>query len=193
MIAKSVGLDIPSSFIGNEKQEVQLFANSLSALITKPLKTGENVLLDNKIYTLATEKCTDNDISNLLDKFFPSYLQECLDKAYELRVFYLDGKCYTMAIFSQLDEQTKIDFRRYNSKKPNRCVPFILPENIAFLIDKFMKTIDLNTGSIDIVVTKDGRYVFLEVNPVGQFGMVSFPCNYYLEEKVAEYLTKNDF
>ena len=193
MIAKSVGLDIPNSFIGNEKQEVQLFANSLGALITKPLKTGENVLLDNKKYTLATEKCSDNDISNLLDKFFPSYLQECLDKAYELRVFYLDGKCYTMAIFSQLDEQTKIDFRRYNFKKPNRCVPFILPENIAFLIDKFMKTIDLNTGSIDIVVTKDGRYVFLEVNPVGQFGMVSFPCNYYLEEKVAEYLTKNDF
>ena len=34
----------------------------------------------------------------------------------------------------------------------------------------------LNTGSIDLIKTKSGDYVFLEVNPVGQFSMVSFPC-----------------
>ena len=30
--------------------------------------------------------------------------------------------------------------------------------------------------------------VFLEVNPVGQFGMVSLPCNYQLEKRIAQYL-----
>jgi len=46
----------------------------------------------------------------------------------------------------------------------------------------------LNSGSIDILVTPNNEYVFLEVNPVGQFGMVSQPCNYYLEKRIAERL-----
>ena len=54
-----------------------------------------------------------------------------------------------------------------------------------------MKKSNLDTGSIDIVVTKKEEYVFLEVNPVGQFGWVSSNCNYYLEEKVANYLMNN--
>ena len=53
-----------------------------------------------------------------------------------------------------------------------------------------MKYVNLNTGSIDMIVTKENEYIFLEVNPVGQFGMVSQPCNYYLEKKITEYLMK---
>ena len=35
------------------------------------------------------------------------------------------------------------------------------------------------------------QYVFLEVNPEVQVGMVSYPCNYYLEKKLAEELIKS--
>lgn len=40
----------------------------------------------------------------------------------------------------------------------------------------------------NIVVDEKGDYYFLEVNPVGQYGMVEFPCNYKLNEKIAKYL-----
>ena len=53
---------------------------------------------------------------------------------------------------------------------------------------KLMKDLELNTGSIDFIKTKQGRFVFLEVNPVGQYGMTSYPCNYHLDKKIAEYL-----
>src|SRR5688500_5360277 len=90
-----------------------------------------------------------------------------------------------MAIFSQSDEQTKTDFRKYNEKKPNRYVPFKLPDEIDQKIKLLFKKIDLNTGSVDLIVDKDDNYFFLEINPVGQFGMVSDPCNYFLEKNVA--------
>ena len=45
--------------------------------------------------------------------------------------------------------------------------------------------IKLKNGSIDIIRGVDNNYYFLEVNPVGQFGMVSNPCNYNIEEKFA--------
>ena len=54
-----------------------------------------------------------------------------------------------------------------------------------------MDNLDLNSGSIDIILTPDNKYVFLEVNPVGQFEQVSFPCNYGLFKEVAEYLIHN--
>jgi glutathione synthase/RimK-type ligase-like ATP-grasp enzyme len=93
-----------------------------------------------------------------------------------------------MSIFSQNDEQTKVDFRDYNIERPNRTVPYKLPKDIEDKLSLFMSRMELDTGSIDIIVTPDMEYVFLEVNPVGQYGMTSLPCNYYLDEKIAKCL-----
>lgn len=51
-----------------------------------------------------------------------------------------------------------------------------------------MTKVEMNSGSIDMIVTLNNNYVFLEVNPVGQFWQVSYLCNYYLEKKIAHYL-----
>lgn len=93
-----------------------------------------------------------------------------------------------MAIFSQNDNKTSVDFRNYNLKKPNRVVPYKLPSYIENKLLKFAKSADLDTGSFDLIVTKkEKEYVFLEVNPYGQFGWLSKNCNYYLEKLIAEY------
>ena len=55
-------------------------------------------------------------------------------------------------------------------------------------LNKLYKKLDLNTGSTDFMVDKDGNYVFLEINPVGQFQMTSAPCNFNIEQKIANYL-----
>jgi D-alanine-D-alanine ligase-like ATP-grasp enzyme len=67
-------------------------------------------------------------------------------------------------------------------------VPYQLPKELEAKIDVLMQKLQLNTGSLDFMVTEDNQFYFLEVNPVGQFGMVSVPCNYYLEQKIADYL-----
>jgi D-alanine-D-alanine ligase-like ATP-grasp enzyme len=50
-----------------------------------------------------------------------------------------------------------------------------------------MDKTNMKSGSIDILVGKDKRYYFLEVNPIGQFYQVSYPCNFYLEKRIAKY------
>ena len=54
-----------------------------------------------------------------------------------------------------------------------------------------MSCLGLDSGSIDMVVTKEGDFVFLEVNPVGQFNQVSKPCNYFLEKEISKYFTND--
>jgi glutathione synthase/RimK-type ligase-like ATP-grasp enzyme len=123
--------------------------------------------------------------------FFPSLFQQKIEKKYELRVFYLNNVFYSMAIFSQNDMKTKIDFRNYNYKTPNRNVPYKLPLEIESKLHLLMLQLELTTASIDLIVDLNENYVFLEVNPDGQFGMISYPCNYYLEKEIANQLTKN--
>ena len=124
-----------------------------------------------------------DDLEKEHDLFSPSLFQNTIDKQYELRIFYLNGISYASAIFSQSDEQTKIDFRKYNGERPNRTIPYVLPKDITERIELLFGKLKLNTGSVDILVDKSSNYYFLEINPVGQFGMVSQPCNYYIESE----------
>jgi glutathione synthase/RimK-type ligase-like ATP-grasp enzyme len=124
----------------------------------------------------------------LPNNFSLSAFQEEIQKKYEIRVFYFFGKIYSMAIFSQNDSQTKTDFRIYNISKPNRNVPYSLPISVASKVKHLMKKLGLETGSIDLIKSINDEYIFLEVNPVGQFGMVSKPCNYNLEYIIAKKL-----
>ncbi len=182
-IAQMVGLKTPYSFIVNTQKEFNKIEKS-HKLITKTMFGNPLVKLENKRGLLYTEKVTEVQH----DSFYPSLFQTNVDKKYELRIFFLNNKTYTMAIFSQKNDNTKTDFRKYDTSNPNRTVPFKLPKPIDKKIKKFMKKIGRNCGSIDMLVSKDNEYYFLEINPLGQFGMVSTPCNYNLEEKIAAQL-----
>jgi len=187
-MAKEEGLTIPDYCICSSKTTLTAFREKHTQIVTKPVWNGLSCFEDNILYTNHTHLFTDDDFAALPEIFYPSYFVSYVEKKYELRIFYLDGQCHTMAILSQNDEQTKIDFRHYNTQKPNRNLPYLLPKNVEAKIDQLMKRLRLKTGSIDMIVTNADEFIFLEVNPVGQFLNLSHTCNYNLEKNVASYL-----
>ena len=188
-MAQEAGLKTPDAILTNSKEQLKTFASRYDQIICKNI--GEiSALYYHKLFMTYTSVITPGFIEQLPDHFYLSLFQEAIDKEFEIRVFYLNGSLYSMAIFSSQDPQTRIDFRMYNAEKPNRTVPLQLPADIETKIKEFMKRVNLTTGSLDLIYSQQGEYYFLEVNPVGQFGMVSFPCNYYLEKEVAEHLIK---
>lgn len=191
--AKNCKLNIPKTYIVSKKNDLNKFVNGTKKYITKPIHYGVSFKKDDEIYSIYTALLNKKILDELPNEFFPSLIQEYIEKEFELRVFYLDKKCYSMAIFSQSDEQTKVDFRNYNNENPNRTIPYNLSKSLTKKIENLMVLLGLNSGSLDIIKAKNGKFYFLEVNPVGQFGMVSKPCNYNLEEKIADYLIKNDY
>ncbi|OCA70167.1 grasp-with-spasm system ATP-grasp peptide maturase [Chryseobacterium arthrosphaerae] len=178
--AQKTGLDIPSYFLADTTDDVILNKTIIKTIGGNPRM--EDILKDSSgmMYTTVIQENED-------ESFFITFFQEKIEKDYEIRSFYLNGKIWSMAIFSQNDDQTKVDFRKYNDKKPNRKVPYRLPKNIEQKIHLLMQSLDLNSGSLDFI--KSGsKYYFLEVNPVGQFLGMSVLCNYLLEKEIAEYL-----
>jgi ATP-GRASP peptide maturase of grasp-with-spasm system len=189
-IAKKVGLNIPNTIITNSKKQLSLFLESNPDCIVKPMQYGKTFYIDNFAYPLLTNKLEYSVLDEIGSNFFPCIVQNNILKEFEIRVFVLGQKIYGMAIFSQNDIQTQTDFRNYNVENPNRMIPYKLPTFLEKLILQFMSKSGYNTGSIDLIKSIDGEYYFLEINPSGQFGMVSINCNYNLEGKVAEYLLK---
>lgn len=187
--AQHAGMRIPRTLVTNSKQDLIRFLQEHPLLIVKNI---QDMFLSarpgNVILSSLTSAIEEEDLASLPDSFFPSLFQERVEKEFEIRVFYLEGECHAMAIFSQGDPQTALDFRNYNLKRPNRNVPYQLPVDVEQQINVLMGALELNTGSIDLIKDLHGNYIFLEVNPAGQFGMVSEPCNYFLEEKVADTL-----
>jgi ATP-GRASP peptide maturase of grasp-with-spasm system len=178
--AKDIGLKVPEYFLATNTNDVVL-----NKTITKSI--SEDLYLSNIFentdalsYTKVVQKLNKNN-------FYPSFFQEKIEKDFEIRSFYLNGKIWSIAIFSQNSEQTKVDYRNYNKVKPNRNISYNLPKNIEEKINLLMKSFDLNCGSLDFM--KNGNdFYFLEINPVGQFIGLSQQCNYNLDKEIANYL-----
>ena len=185
--AKDAGLNIPKTWIFTNKSDLEKHKNK--SFITKGI--FEAFLYNDLEHSCSsgTELVNYNslvDIDN--SSFAPSLFQENIEKLFEIRIFYFKEEFYSMAIFSQSNEKTQIDFRNYDYEKANRMVPYKLPITIKEKLNKFMKDINLDTGSIDLILTPKYEYYFLEVNPVGQFGFLSGLCNYNIEKRIAKYL-----
>ncbi len=187
--AVKVGLKIPYTTIVNSKEGLMKALQNHN-MITKSLKDCHSFVLPQHFVTMYTTSIFEDIVDNIPEIYMPSLIQERQEKEYEIRIFYIDKLFYSMIIFSQNDTQTKEDFRKYNWTKPNRNVPYKLPKEIENKLTQLMINLNIETGSIDMIYTIKNEYVFLEVNPCGQFGMVSKPCNYRLEEIIANYLSK---
>ena len=103
-------------------------------------------------------------------KEIPCYFQSYTDKAFELRVTVIGDKVFAAKIDSQKDARTAVDYRDFSAEIQYEA--FKLPQHIEQYCRDFVHSYQLQYGAIDIIVTPQNDYVFLENNPAGQFWFV---------------------
>lgn len=186
-LAGQAGLVIPEWIVTGSSRHILNYQQESQSVVTKAIDNGIYDEFKNKryyTYTELLEPCFFSDENPM--ELFPSLITKTIKKKFEVRSFFLADKFYSMAIFSQQDESTIIDFRKGNGS--SQTEPYQLPLLIENQLRTLFKRISLNSGSADFIVTDTNIHVFLEINPVGQFAMTSIPCNYNLHKKVANYL-----
>lgn len=186
-LAMQAGLTVPNTLITTSDDDLSCFSKKGKGKIVITKSINELFSFCDSEFNYFTKIHIANayDRQQNVNTFAPTLFQYYVHKYVEIRVFYIHGDLYPMAIFSQQNEKTRLDYRNYDDDRPNRCVPAKLPRQIENRIKRFMKLARLNCGSLDLILTPEGEYIFLEVNPVGQYGMVSEPCNYFLNRKIA--------
>lgn len=93
--------------------------------------------------------------------------QEYIAKQYELRVTVIGKQLFAARLYSQDDARTAIDSRDMSA--PIRYEAATLPDEVRQRCLAFVHSYGLEYGALDLIVTPEGEYVFLENNPVGQF------------------------
>ncbi len=187
-VAKETGFSIPSTLVTNSKNKLRDFVQEYSKVITKPLSKPfvEIDKIDKKAKLSYTRLINNAEINELPELFYPSLFQEQIKKEFEVRSFIWEEQIWSMAIFSQSSSSTSVDFRNYDQNKPNRRIPYTLPNDISDLVKKYSKTLGIKSGSFDFAVDANDKHFFFEVNAFGQFNMISKSCNYNIEEFIAK-------
>jgi ATP-GRASP peptide maturase of grasp-with-spasm system len=182
------GLIIPITLITDSKKTLASFHKTSNSIITKNI---QDVILVRNIDGYSIGQSTKKISNSIKNDFWYSLFQEEIVKKYELRIFYFMGNFYTMAIFPRKET---LDFRTVDVNSPEclRMVPYNLPKDIKIKIRKFMKEMELESGSIDMIVDPNDQFYFLEVNPVGQFHFLNRICNYYIEKEISNFLKANN-
>jgi len=117
----------------------------------------------------------------------PGIFQPYVAKAFELRVVYVGGTVFACRIESQRSTVADKDWRRYDLANTPHLVHELDP-TVERQIGALMRRMDLSFGSLDFIVTPEGEHVFLEVNPVGQFGWIVEQTGLPIYERLAELL-----
>lgn len=164
--AKKAGLAIPDSYLSTHLNSIRPNAG----FVTKSFGSAFTCRFEGHNCGGYTARLKDLDTDHT---FMPTFFQKEVKKQFEVRVYIFQGEViYSMAIFSQMNEQSAVDYRKYDKENPYLDEPFSLPQELETKLLHLMTNLQLNKGSIDLIYADDGEYYFLEINPNGQFGYV---------------------
>lgn len=169
-IASQCGMRIPKTLFSNDPKKIREFIqqHETEGVIYKA-HCANFWFEPQKIHVSYTAKISLKDLScpatlNLT----PGIYQKEIEKKFELRVVCFGDHLVAAKLDSQSHEESKLDWRAIDTHKLH-IEPYQLPEKLAQQIRQFMRQLGLVFGSLDLIVTPEGDYIFLEVNEQGQF------------------------
>lgn len=147
------GIPVPDTLVTNDPDAVKAFYKKHQGnLIYKPVSGGAH-----------TSKVTPEDVADdrLKDlALSPVQFQECVDGV-DIRVYLIGDDLFAAEI-----QAGTVDFRD-NPDAP--IVPVALPDEVAGQCRTLADLFEYRFTGIDIRLTPDGRYVFIEGNPSPMF------------------------
>jgi len=179
-VAPRFGLHVPRTIMTSDADEARAFADSLGV---------ENVIY--KIFAAThqvwreTRRLTDADLAHLDQlRLAPVIFQECVTGVADIRVTVVGDDLFAMAIDGR--DSDDIDFRLRMGKTGTWATT--LPDDVASGLRRMMSHFGLAYGGADFRLTPEGEYVFLEVNPAGEFLFVERGGNHPITDAVAGWL-----
>ena len=169
-VARDLGLQIPRTLTTNDPSAVRDFAAGCEGGMVTKMLSSFAVYEDGQELVVFTNRVKPEDLADLSGlSLCPATFQEAVPKALELRATVVGDRVMTASIDSQASAHAAHDWRRDGLRLVGEWKHYELPREVEEKVLRLMDYFALNYGAIDIIVTPDGRHVFLEVNPVGEF------------------------
>jgi glutathione synthase/RimK-type ligase-like ATP-grasp enzyme len=190
--AQQVGLCVPKTLITNDPQIVFSFLDECRGeMVYKPFNQGVPRPKVGQPWrgSIYTTKLTRTDIEQHAPNIaLTAHLfQEYIPKAFELRINIIGTRVFAAEIHSQHSERARIDFRMGYSDLFYRVHQ--LPHQIEQACLSLVQYFHLQFSAIDMLVTPENKYVFLELNACGQWGWIETHTGLPLTEALVDLLS----
>lgn len=195
IIAEQLGMKIPNTCFSNKKEDIIQFAKQYEFITLKPIKNDNVYLGGEEEFVFFTQKIKSSELAYIADEVFSqtiNFVQEYIEKSFELRITTVCDDVFACKILSQEMDEThgKIDWRQ-GIETDMKHEPFRLPVEIANFCRKYLKSLNLNFGCFDFIVTPQDEYVFLECNPNGQWMWIEELTGLKISNSIAKHLLKS--
>lgn len=165
-MAIASGLTVPPTIVTNDPSLVEEFLEQHGPeIVYKCL----SYYYDEGGKTLFTSSITRDALPELRQSIIqaPGIFQQRIAKSYELRITVVGDDVFSVKIESQKHERTQIDWRVDPGALEHAA--YTLPEGLLEKIKLFHGRMGLIFGAYDFIFDDEGRYIFLEVNSLGQW------------------------
>jgi MvdC family ATP-grasp ribosomal peptide maturase len=187
-LAARAGLRVPRTLVTNDPATArQFFAETDGQTVAKLLRPLD-VSMDAGTPFVYTSRVREEDLAGAEAlRHSPMVFQELIEKAYELRVVYVNGEVFAGALDAKDTSRGHTDWRL---AAPDECQWQMaqLPADVANSLQKLMSDLGLVFGAVDLICTPSGEHVFLEVNPGGEWGMLERDLGLPISEAIAQAL-----
>lgn len=188
-VARELGLDVPRTLTTNDPAAVVAFAEGCGGGMVTKMLSSFAVYEGGRELVVFTNRVKPEDLADLSGlSLCPATFQEAIPKALELRATVVGERVMTASIDSQTSERAANDWRRDGVRMIQDWKPYDLPREVEERILRLMDYFVLNYGAVDLIVTPDGRHVFLEVNPAGEFFWLESHPGLPVSEAIADVL-----
>ena len=168
--AHQLGLHTPQTLLTNDPAAAHAFYEKCQGqVVLKAVSRGAIEGVHDKehrfIYTSRVEPAHLAKLEGI--RATAHLLQGYLPKRFDLRVVVIGRQVFAAEIRSQHSERTRIDFRQ--GYEDLTYAVHDLPGEIEAKVLALVRLFQLQFSSMDFLLTPDGNYVFLDLNPNGQF------------------------
>lgn len=184
-IAAALGLRVPRTLITNDPENARAFIEreGTASTIYKAFSATERAWRETRL--LRPEERAQLEAV----RFAPVIFQEHIRADIDLRITVIGDRIFPAEILSG-ETDYNVDFRMTMHAAVIRV--HVLPDEIVAKLRSFMEALGLVYGAIDMRLTPEGEYVFLEVNPAGQWLFIEERTSQPITASLVEYLMGSD-
>lgn len=192
-IAKQVGFATPRTLVTNNPHAALEFGRSLKSGIAVKSLGAISITqeLDGGVhqqYGIFTRRITTEELLKVEDKIchMPTLFQEFIEKQFELRITVVGRQVFACRIESRAD--LPADDYRFDTENVNHT-QYDCPE-LHDKLQAYLNYFGLNFGCFDVLISKTGQPVFLEMNPNGQWLWVENMTGLPISKAIADELCR---
>jgi hypothetical protein len=195
-LAGRLGFEVPPTLVTNNPAEfVDFYRRHAGRIISKPFSYNTVYMSPENTqdyWGMHTQPVTVHDVGFAASlRFCPVIVQAYVPKRVELRITVVGSEIFACEIHSQVTHRTKHDWRNYDLAHTPHYVHDLPPE-IGERCHRLVAALGLCYGAIDMILTPDGRYIFLEINPSGQFGWIEDITGFPISAAIAQLLAAHE-